>query len=63
MYVTQAYRILVSLKLHGAEASKVTPEQIAEAKTVVAESAASETDARARALKSKVLRDLAKAGR
>lgn len=57
MYVTEAYRILVSLKLHGAEASKVTAAQIYEAKLVVAENAAADP------LYRKVLRDLIKANR
>ena len=57
MFITEAYRILVSVKLHGAEATKVTPEQIATAKSVVSANAAADP------LYRKVLRDLAKAGR
>ena len=57
MFITEAYRILISLKLHGAEASKITPAQIANAKSVVSANAASDP------LYRKVLRDLAKAGR
>jgi hypothetical protein len=57
MYITEAYRMLVSVKLHGREASGVSPEQLAEAKTVV------EANATADPLYRKILRDLSKAGR
>lgn len=58
MYITEAYRILVSVKLHGAEASKVTPEQIYEAKATVLANVESDEH-----LYRKVLRDLEKMGR
>jgi hypothetical protein len=57
MFVTEAYRILVSVKLHGAEASKVTAAQVANAKSVVSANAAADP------LYRKVLRDLTKMGR
>jgi hypothetical protein len=57
MYVSQAYRILVSVKLHGADKSGAMAAEIAEAKAAV--EAAKSTDP----LYRKVLRDLAKIGR
>lgn len=57
MFITEAYRILISVKLHGAEASKVTAGQVADAKSVVTANAAADP------LYRKVLRDLAKMGR
>ena len=57
MYVTEAYRILVSVKLHGAEASHVTPAQITEARAVVTANADRDP------LYRKILRDLADLGR
>ena len=57
MYITEAYRILVSVKLHGAEASGVSPQQFAIAKQVV--TAEADRDP----LYQKVLRDLARLGR
>jgi hypothetical protein len=57
MYTTQAYRILVSVKLHGADKAGATAAEITEARTVIAANAASDP------LYRKVLRDLAKMGR
>ena len=55
MYVTEAYRILVSLKLHGP--AGLTPAQIAEARAVVTAHASDDP------LYRKVLRDLTEAAR
>jgi hypothetical protein len=57
MFITEAYRLLVSVKLYGAEKSGVSAEQVNAAKTVVTDHIASD------ALYRKVLRDLAKMGR
>ena len=57
MFITEAYRILVSVKLHGAEKSGVTAAQVAEAKAIVQERVNED------ALYAKVLRDLRKMGR
>jgi hypothetical protein len=57
MYTSQAYRILVSVKLHGAEKSGATGAEITEAKAAIEAAKAADP------LYRKVLRDLAKAGR
>ena len=57
MYTTQAYRILVSVKLHGAEKSGATGAEITEARATITASAAADP------LYRKILRDLAALGR
>ena len=57
MYTTQAYRILVSVKLHGAEKSGATAAEITEARATITANAAADP------LYRKILRDLAALGR